>query len=168
MLALELYEGRPQLLVEGGEEPLKLVLNTTVHDGNWHKIHFHLHQKVRLRFTSLECWSVSGNHLFFLVVYMRYEITVLTGVFGAYCCMNLWAQLFHQMSYSGELHVHTFLLADFFDYTVILQIISIKNVIVLSRTILLLSPISPKLFYRGAAKLKGVIVGCVSACRAPC
>ncbi|KAK8719546.1 hypothetical protein OTU49_013961, partial [Cherax quadricarinatus] len=36
MLALQLVEGRPQLLFEGDTGSLKLELNTTLHDGQWH------------------------------------------------------------------------------------------------------------------------------------
>ncbi|KAG7168189.1 neural-cadherin 2-like 6, partial [Homarus americanus] len=42
MLALQLKFGRPQLLFEGGLVPLKLEVNTTVHDGDWHTLHVHL------------------------------------------------------------------------------------------------------------------------------
>lgn len=47
MLALQLVEGRPEVLVEGVGGPLRLVVNTTVHDGDWHSIHLHVHSKVR-------------------------------------------------------------------------------------------------------------------------
>ncbi|KAG0718542.1 Neural-cadherin [Chionoecetes opilio] len=43
MLAVELSKGHLQLLLEGGREPLKLVVNTTLNDGDWHTIHLHLH-----------------------------------------------------------------------------------------------------------------------------
>lgn len=61
MLVLELQEGRPQLLVEGGDKPLKLRVNTTIHDGNWHTIHLHLHSKVRLRLTPPCIHWADGN-----------------------------------------------------------------------------------------------------------
>ncbi|XP_063879939.1 putative neural-cadherin 2 isoform X2 [Scylla paramamosain] len=43
MLTLQLSQGRVQLLLEGGGEPVKLVVNATLHDGDWHTIHLHLH-----------------------------------------------------------------------------------------------------------------------------
>ncbi|XP_069157547.1 putative neural-cadherin 2 isoform X1 [Procambarus clarkii] len=43
MLALQVWRGRPQLLLEGGAEALKLEVNRTVNDGDWHTIHLHLH-----------------------------------------------------------------------------------------------------------------------------
>ncbi|XP_042242202.1 putative neural-cadherin 2 isoform X2 [Homarus americanus] len=42
MLAVQLWQGRPQVLLEGGGGPLKVQVNTTVHDGNWHTLHLHL------------------------------------------------------------------------------------------------------------------------------
>ncbi|XP_042206048.1 neural-cadherin-like [Homarus americanus] len=43
MLALQVWRGRPQLLLEGGAGAVKLEVNTTVNDGDWHTIHLHLH-----------------------------------------------------------------------------------------------------------------------------
>ncbi|KAK4289685.1 hypothetical protein Pmani_037361 [Petrolisthes manimaculis] len=45
MLALQLLEGRPEVLLEGAGGPLRLVVNTTVHDGDWHSLHLHVHSK---------------------------------------------------------------------------------------------------------------------------
>nr|XP_045586246.1 neural-cadherin-like [Procambarus clarkii] len=42
MLAVQLWEGRPQVVLEGGGSPLKLEVNTTVNDGDWHLLHLHL------------------------------------------------------------------------------------------------------------------------------
>ncbi|XP_045132549.1 putative neural-cadherin 2 [Portunus trituberculatus] len=42
MLALQLRQGRPQLLVEGGLEPMKVEVNATLTDGEWHHLHFRL------------------------------------------------------------------------------------------------------------------------------
>ncbi|XP_050721664.1 putative neural-cadherin 2 isoform X2 [Eriocheir sinensis] len=40
MLALQLRHGRPQLLVEGGVEAVKVEVNATLMDGEWHDLHF--------------------------------------------------------------------------------------------------------------------------------
>ncbi|XP_042855909.1 putative neural-cadherin 2 [Penaeus japonicus] len=45
LLALQLWQGRPQLLLEGRGGPLKVELNTTLHNGHWHTIHIQLHSK---------------------------------------------------------------------------------------------------------------------------
>ncbi|KAK4315393.1 hypothetical protein Pmani_013310 [Petrolisthes manimaculis] len=45
MLALQIKDGMPQVLVEGGLEPVKLVVNTTVSDGDWHTLHLRLDTK---------------------------------------------------------------------------------------------------------------------------
>ncbi|MPC82718.1 Neural-cadherin [Portunus trituberculatus] len=45
MLALQLWEGHPQLLVEGGLEPIKLGVNAVVNDGEWHTIHLRFNYK---------------------------------------------------------------------------------------------------------------------------
>ena len=47
MLALQIKHGRPQLLLEGSVEPLKLEVNTTLHDGEWHDLHLRLDAQVR-------------------------------------------------------------------------------------------------------------------------
>ena len=47
MLALQLRHGRPQLLVEGGLEPIKVEVNATLTDGEWHDLHFRLDTQVR-------------------------------------------------------------------------------------------------------------------------
>lgn len=47
LLALQLWQGRPQLLLEGRGGPLKVELNTPLHNGHWHTIHIQLHSKVR-------------------------------------------------------------------------------------------------------------------------
>ena len=46
MLALQLRHGRPQLLIEGGLEPIKVEVNVTLTDGEWHDLHLHLDAKV--------------------------------------------------------------------------------------------------------------------------
>ncbi|KAG7168236.1 Neural-cadherin-like 10, partial [Homarus americanus] len=43
MLALQVWRGRPQLLLEGGAGAVKLEVNTTVNDGDWHTLHLYLH-----------------------------------------------------------------------------------------------------------------------------
>ncbi|XP_069938293.1 putative neural-cadherin 2 isoform X1 [Cherax quadricarinatus] len=49
MLALQLVDGRPQVLVEGGRGPVKLIVNATLNTGTWHTLHLHLtHQGVML------------------------------------------------------------------------------------------------------------------------
>ncbi|XP_069983512.1 putative neural-cadherin 2 [Penaeus vannamei] len=45
LLALQLWQGRPQLLLEGRGGPLKVELNTTLHNGHWHTLHIQLHSK---------------------------------------------------------------------------------------------------------------------------
>ncbi|KAK4300601.1 hypothetical protein Pmani_027211 [Petrolisthes manimaculis] len=42
MLALQLWRGRPQVLVEGGGGTLKLEVPTAVNDGDWHTLHLRL------------------------------------------------------------------------------------------------------------------------------
>ncbi|KAK8405865.1 hypothetical protein O3P69_001973 [Scylla paramamosain] len=42
MLAVQLWRGRPQLLVEGGAVPVKLEVPTRVNDGDWHHLHVRL------------------------------------------------------------------------------------------------------------------------------
>lgn len=49
MLALQIKDGVPQVLIEGGLEPMKLVVNTTISDGDWHTLHLRLDKKVRLK-----------------------------------------------------------------------------------------------------------------------
>ncbi|XP_068228176.1 neural-cadherin-like [Palaemon carinicauda] len=39
LLALQVIEGNAQMIIEGGAAPLKLQVNRTVNDGNWHSIH---------------------------------------------------------------------------------------------------------------------------------
>ncbi|XP_050715756.1 neural-cadherin-like [Eriocheir sinensis] len=47
MLALQLVDGRPQALIEGGGSPVKLEVNVSLHDGRWHTLHLSLdHQAV--------------------------------------------------------------------------------------------------------------------------
>ncbi|XP_063874461.1 putative neural-cadherin 2 isoform X1 [Scylla paramamosain] len=47
MLALQLVDGRPQALLEGGGGPLKLKVNSSLSDGLWHSLHLSLdHQSV--------------------------------------------------------------------------------------------------------------------------
>ncbi|ROT70199.1 Cj-cadherin, partial [Penaeus vannamei] len=46
LLALQLWQGRPQLLLEGRGGPLKVELNTPLHNGHWHTIHIQLHSKL--------------------------------------------------------------------------------------------------------------------------
>ncbi|XP_071536735.1 putative neural-cadherin 2 isoform X2 [Panulirus ornatus] len=42
MLALQLVDGRPQLLLEGDAGSLKVEVNSTLHDGHWHTLHISL------------------------------------------------------------------------------------------------------------------------------
>lgn len=42
LLAVQLWQGRPQVLLEDGGRPQKLEVNTTVHDGRWHTVHIYL------------------------------------------------------------------------------------------------------------------------------
>ena len=46
MLALQLVDGRPQVLLEGDGGPLKLQVNRSLNDGHWHSLHLALDQKV--------------------------------------------------------------------------------------------------------------------------
>ena len=46
MLAVQLWRGRPQLLVEGGAVPVKLEVPTRVNDGDWHNLHVRLNPQV--------------------------------------------------------------------------------------------------------------------------
>lgn len=46
MLAVQLWRGRPQLLVEGGSEPVKLEVPSKVNDGDWHDLHVRLTPQV--------------------------------------------------------------------------------------------------------------------------
>ncbi|KAK4305007.1 hypothetical protein Pmani_023077, partial [Petrolisthes manimaculis] len=45
MLAVQLVDGRPEVLVEGVGGPIKLKINTTLHDGQWHSLHLSLDAK---------------------------------------------------------------------------------------------------------------------------
>ncbi|XP_064095252.1 LOW QUALITY PROTEIN: putative neural-cadherin 2 [Macrobrachium nipponense] len=45
MLALQLVQGHPQVLLEGARGPLKLEINTTLSDGVWHTIHLRLNSQ---------------------------------------------------------------------------------------------------------------------------
>lgn len=47
MMALQLLDGRPQLLVEGGLEAIKLEVNTLVNDGKWHTFHIQFGYQVK-------------------------------------------------------------------------------------------------------------------------
>ncbi|XP_037789408.1 putative neural-cadherin 2 [Penaeus monodon] len=42
MVAVQLMDGRPQVLVEGEAGPVKLEISTPLHDGEWHVIHLQL------------------------------------------------------------------------------------------------------------------------------
>ncbi|XP_045130739.1 neural-cadherin-like isoform X2 [Portunus trituberculatus] len=42
MLALQIKNGHPQLLLEGSLEPIKLEVNITLQDGEWHDLHLRL------------------------------------------------------------------------------------------------------------------------------
>ncbi|XP_071534217.1 putative neural-cadherin 2 [Panulirus ornatus] len=46
MLALQLWRGRPQLLLEGSAGALKLEVNATLNDGDWHTIHLRITSQV--------------------------------------------------------------------------------------------------------------------------
>ena len=48
MLALQLKEGQPILLVEGGLEPIKLQVTTVVNNGEWHTFHLRLDYQVNI------------------------------------------------------------------------------------------------------------------------
>ncbi|KAK8742319.1 hypothetical protein OTU49_001800, partial [Cherax quadricarinatus] len=61
MLALQVWRGRPQLLLEGGAEALKLEVNSTVNDGDWHTIHLHLHSHGATLMLDL-CGSQRNDH----------------------------------------------------------------------------------------------------------
>ncbi|XP_037788849.1 neural-cadherin-like isoform X2 [Penaeus monodon] len=45
LLAVQVREGRPQVLLYGGGGQLKLSVNATVHDGQWHTIYVRIHSK---------------------------------------------------------------------------------------------------------------------------
>lgn len=47
MLALQLKDGRPQLLLEGEGGPIKLQMDISLHDGHWHSLHLSLDSQVR-------------------------------------------------------------------------------------------------------------------------
>ena len=47
MLALQLVDGRPQALLEGGGGSVKLQVNASLHDGLWHTLHLSLDHQVR-------------------------------------------------------------------------------------------------------------------------
>ena len=49
MLALQLVNGRPQALLEGGSGPIKLKVNSSLSDGLWHSLHLSLDTQVRER-----------------------------------------------------------------------------------------------------------------------
>lgn len=46
MLALQLIEGRPELILEGSRGSLKLQVDTVLKSGTWHTLHLHLDAKV--------------------------------------------------------------------------------------------------------------------------
>lgn len=48
MVAVQLMDGRPQVLVEGEAGPVKLEISTPLHDGEWHVIHLQLDSRVSL------------------------------------------------------------------------------------------------------------------------
>ncbi|XP_042876208.1 putative neural-cadherin 2, partial [Penaeus japonicus] len=45
LLAVQVRSGRPQVLLYGGGGQLKLSVNATVHDGQWHTIYLRIHSK---------------------------------------------------------------------------------------------------------------------------
>lgn len=47
MMTLQLSEGRPQLLVEGGLEAIKLEVTTVINDGQWHTFHIRFDYQVK-------------------------------------------------------------------------------------------------------------------------
>lgn len=63
MLALQLWEGHPQLLIEGGLEPIKLEVSAVVSDGEWHTIHLRLDYKVNFSqyFCVLYCQTLGPS-----------------------------------------------------------------------------------------------------------
>lgn len=46
MVAVQLMDGRPQVLVEGEAGAVKLEVSTALHDGDWHVIHLQLDSRV--------------------------------------------------------------------------------------------------------------------------
>lgn len=48
MLALQLVEGRPEVILEGSRGSLKLQVDTTLQSGTWHTLHLHLDAQVCL------------------------------------------------------------------------------------------------------------------------
>ena len=71
MLALQLWEGHPQLLIEGGLESIKLDVNAVVNDGEWHTIHLQFNYKVILSWycNLLYCQTVRQS----LQIYVLYH-----------------------------------------------------------------------------------------------
>lgn len=65
MLAVQLWRGRPQLLVEGGAVPVKLEVPTKVNDGDWHDLHIRLNPQVSPSPTLFRC---IGNDIFFGII----------------------------------------------------------------------------------------------------
>lgn len=55
IMVLQLWQGMPQLLLQGRGGPLKVELNTTINDGYWHTVRIHLQSKV----SSLVCKYVN-------------------------------------------------------------------------------------------------------------
>lgn len=47
MMAVQLVDGRPQLLLEGRMGALKIEVNVTLHDGDWHTLHLVLDTQVQ-------------------------------------------------------------------------------------------------------------------------
>ena len=46
MLAVQLVEGRPQVVLEGGRGSMKLQVDTSLRPGTWHTLHLHLDTQV--------------------------------------------------------------------------------------------------------------------------
>lgn len=71
MLALQLVEGRPELILEGSRGSLKLQVDTVLKSGTWHTLHLHLDAQVCLD-TLLSphvCVMMNMNYL------MKYRIS---------------------------------------------------------------------------------------------
>lgn len=51
-MVMQVWQGRPQLLLQGRGGPLKVELNTTISNGYWHTIRIHIRSKVNSWFRS--------------------------------------------------------------------------------------------------------------------
>lgn len=63
MVAVQLMDGRPQVLVEGEAGAVKLEVSTALHDGDWHVIHLQLDSRVsRGLFGEIWCQTHSNKN----------------------------------------------------------------------------------------------------------